>query len=89
MARFVMWGSYCDDVLERRAPHREAHLARLAQLQRDGALVTLGPTVDLAMVFGVYEAPDEAAARALVEDDPYWRHGVWTAYEVKEWTQAF
>jgi uncharacterized protein YciI len=54
-----------------------------------GTLVTIGPTKDLTQVFAIYEAEDETTVRQLVEADPYWQHGVWTAYEVKEWIQAF
>ncbi|MBD3880739.1 YciI family protein [Phormidium tenue FACHB-886] len=89
MPKYVLWGSYCPDVLEKRAPHRQAHLDRLAQLKAAGALITIGPTQDLTKVFGVYEAADEAAARQLVEDDPYWQHGIWTEYNLQEWIQAF
>lgn len=88
MAKYVLFGSYCEDVLERRAPHREAHLAGLKHQQADGILITLGPTQDLKQVFGIYEAADEATVRALIENDPYWQHGIWTDYEVKEWIQA-
>ncbi len=88
MAKYVLFGSYCEDVLERRAPHREAHLAGLKQQQADGILITLGPTQDLKQVFGIYEAADEATVRSLIENDPYWQHGIWTDYEVKEWIQA-
>nr|WP_267871767.1 hypothetical protein [Nostoc sp. CHAB 5715] len=36
----------------------------------------------------------EAAAifandRELIENDPYWKNGIWTEYSVKEWIQAF
>lgn len=89
MPKYVLWGSYCNDVLEKRAPHRQAHLDRLATLKQAGTLITLGPTQDLTQVFGVYEADNERVARRLVEDDPYWQHGIWTDYEVKEWIQAF
>lgn len=89
MPKYVLWGSYCDDVLEKRAPYRQAHLDRLTELRDAGALITLGPTQDLTKVFGVYEAEDEATARQLVEDDPYWKNGIWTEYEIKEWIQAF
>lgn len=89
MAKFILFGSYCDDVLEKRAPYREAHLAGLAKQKEAGTLITLGPTADLAKVFGIYEAPDEATVRQWVEGDPYWQHGVWTEYEIKEWIQAF
>jgi uncharacterized protein YciI len=39
-------------------------------------------------VFGLYEAPDETTVRQLIEADPYWEHGIWIEYEVKEWIQA-
>jgi len=87
--RFVLWGSYCEDVLERRAPYREAHLQRLARLKAEGKVITIGPTKDLTKIFGVYEAPDEATVRQFVEEDPYWTGGVWTEYTVMEWIQAF
>ena len=89
MPKYVMWGSYCDDVLEKRSLYRQAHLDRLAKLKESGVLVTIGPTQDLAQVFGVYEAEDEPTVRRLVEEDPYWQNGIWTEYEVKEWIQAF
>lgn len=88
MAKYVMWGSYCDNVLERRAPFREAHLAGLQQQKAAGLLVTLGPTADLTQVFGIYEAADEATVRGLIEADPYWQNGIWTEYQVKAWIQA-
>lgn len=89
MPKFVLWGSYCDDVLEKRVPFRQAHLDRLAKLKAAGSVVTIGPTQDLTKVFGVYEAADEAIVRQLVESDPYWQNGIWTEYDVKEWIQAF
>lgn len=88
MPKYIMQGTYCADVLEKRAPHRQAHLDGLHQQKADGILLTLGPTQDLTRCFGIYDAPDEATVRSLIEGDPYWQNGVWTAYEVKEWIQA-
>jgi len=88
MTKYVLWGTYCDDVLERRAPYRQAHLDGLAQQKDSGVLITIGPTKDLTQVFGIYEAEDEGSVRQLIESDPYWQHGVWTEYDVKEWIQA-
>ena len=84
-----MWGTYCENVLEKRAPYREAHLQGLAQQKEAGTLITLGPTQDATMVFGIYEADSEEAVKTLVESDPYWQNGIWTGYEIKEWIQAF
>lgn len=89
MPKYVMWGSYCENVEEKRAPFRQDHLEGLKQQKEAGTLLTIGPTKDLKQVFGLYDAPDEATVRKLVENDPYWQNGIWTEYEVKEWIQAF
>lgn len=88
MSKYVMWGRYCADVLEKRAPHRQAHLDGLNQQKADGILVTLGPTKDLTQVFGIYEAESLEQVQQLVEADPYWQNDIWTEYTVKEWIQA-
>lgn len=89
MAKYVLWGSYCDNALEKRTPYREAHLQGL-QAQKDrGILVALGPTTDNRKVFGIYDAEDEATVRQLVEADPYWQNGIWTDYEIHAWNQVF
>ena len=89
MPKYVMWGNYCENVEEKRAPYRQAHLDGLKEQKEQGVLLTIGPTKDLKQVFGLYDAPDEATVRKLVENDPYWQNGVWTDYQVKEWIQAF
>ncbi len=89
MPKYVMWGTYCADVLEKRAPHRQAHLDGLAAQKQSGILITIGPTQDLTKVFAIYEAENEAKVRQLIEADPYWQNEVWTEYEVHEWIQVF
>jgi uncharacterized protein YciI len=88
MPKYVMWGRYCDNVLEKRAPYRQAHLEGLTRQKEAGILITIGPTKDITQVFAIYEAPDEATVCQLVENDPYWQNNIWTEYEVKEWIQA-
>ena len=89
MARFVLWGTYCADALVKRSPYRDEHLARLQALKEQGILVTLGPTEGSTHVFGIFEADDIAVVRNLVEDDIYWKQGIWTSLEVYPWVQAF
>lgn len=89
MPRYVLWGSYCENALEKRTPYRSAHLEGL-QAQKDaGILVALGPTVDNTKVFGIYEADSEAQVRSLIEQDPYWQNGIWTEFEIHAWNQVF
>jgi uncharacterized protein len=89
MPKYIMWGSYCQDALEKRTPYRQDHLAGLAAQKEKGILITLGPTKDNTQVFGIYEAETEAQVKELVESDPYWKNQIWTEYQVKEWIQAF
>jgi uncharacterized protein YciI len=87
--KFVLWGTYCPDALERRTPFRQEHLAGLQRQKDEGVLLTLGPTEGSTHVFGIYEAEDRAVVEALVKNDIYWRQGIWTAVEVYPWIQAF
>nr|WP_322095888.1 YciI family protein [Pseudanabaena mucicola] len=89
LKKFVMWGSYCENVLEKRVPFRQAHLDNLKSLHDAGQLLTVGPTQDVTKVFAVYVASDRAAAKQLVEADPYWQNGIWTDYEIHEWIQVY
>ncbi|HEY9847555.1 MAG TPA: YciI family protein [Candidatus Caenarcaniphilales bacterium] len=88
MPKYVMWGTYCEDVLEKRAPYRQAHLDNLAVQKAAGTLITIGPTQDLTKVFAIYESDSEATVCQLIEADPYWQNNVWTDYNVYEWIQA-
>ena len=88
MARFVLWGTYCADALEKRTPYREKHLSRLKSLKQDGILVTLGPTEGSTHVFGIFEAETLSVVQQLVAEDVYWREGIWTAVNVYPWIQA-
>ena len=88
MTKYVLWGDYCDDVVEKRAPYRQAHLDGLTAQKEAGILVTLGPTQDLKHVFGIYEAEAEAKVRQLIESDPYWQNRIWIHYSLHPWIQA-
>ncbi|PSO50531.1 MAG: hypothetical protein BRC33_02890 [Cyanobacteria bacterium SW_9_44_58] len=47
MPKYVIWGSYCDNVKEKRAPFRQAHLDGLKAQKEAGTLLTIGPTKDV------------------------------------------
>ncbi|ABM78560.1 conserved hypothetical protein [Prochlorococcus marinus str. MIT 9313] len=89
MARFVLWGTYCENALEKRSPFREEHLNRLTTLKKQGILITLGPTEGSTHVFGIFEAASLDVVRKLLEQDVYWKEGIWTSLEVYPWVQAF
>jgi hypothetical protein len=87
--RFVLWGTYCTNALEKRTPYREEHLAGLQRQKDDGVLITLGPTEGSTHVFGIYEAESQDVVEQLLHNDVYWRNGIWTELKVYPWIQAF
>jgi len=89
MARFVLWGTYCENVLDKRAAYREEHLAGLQRQKEQGVLITIGPTVDATHVFGIYEAESQEQVEVLVKNDVYWHNGIWTEVTVHPWIQVF
>ena len=87
--KFVLWGRYCENALEKRTPFRQDHLAGLQRQKDSGQLLTLGPTEGSTHVFGIYEAGSREEVEALIRADVYWRNGIWTEFEVHPWIQAF
>ena len=83
--RFLLFYEYVADVLKRRRPHRDAHLAGIRAGQEDGRIVMAGPLGDpphgAAIVFAERD-PAEAFAQA----DPYVTNGLVTAWRVEPWT---
>jgi uncharacterized protein YciI len=82
----VLFYEYVKDVLERRGPYREAHLARIAAEREAGRIVMAGalgdPPAGAAIVFKDVE-PDEVEAFARA--DPYVKAGLVTGWRVEPW----
>jgi uncharacterized protein YciI len=78
---------YVDDVLERRAPHREEHLELIRSWKDDGRLLMAGPLGDppsgAAFVFKV---DDPSELDEFVAADPYVANGIVTSHSVARWT---
>ena len=89
MDQFILWGSYCEDALEKRIPFREEHLNRLFLLKQKGLLITLGPTKCNKYVFGIFQAEDIENIRTLIKEDIYWKKGIWNDFQIYSWIQAF
>lgn len=68
------------DYAARREPHRQAHIQRLEALRRAGVLVGGGPAPDGRGADIVYRVPQPAQLRQVIEEDPYWTGGAWTAW---------
>ena len=89
MDKFIVFGTYCEDAINKREPFREQHLNRLRNLKNENILVTLGPTKCTKYLFGIFNANDDNQLRRIIEEDIYWKKGIWTTFEIYPWVQAF
>jgi len=77
---------YVPDVLERRAPHREGHLAHAAQAKAQGLLVAGGALGDPPHGgLLVFATGDAGAVERFAAEDPYVVNGIVTAWRVEPW----
>ena len=89
MEKFVVFGEYCKDAINKREPFRKQHLNRLKSLKDRDVLVTLGPTKCTKYLFGIFNANDENELKDIIEEDIYWENGIWINYDIYPWIQAF
>lgn len=84
----VLFYDYVDDILERRGPYREAHLAHAETAREAGTLRFLGALGDpVSGALGVFRAGVEEIEE-FVADDPYVKAGLVTAHRIEPWTVA-
>jgi hypothetical protein len=76
-----------DDYLTRREAHRAAHLERIVGLRNRGVCIAGGPAPDGRTADLLYRVGQTGGLKVLVEEDPYWKGGVWTGYEPRTFTQ--
>jgi uncharacterized protein len=83
--RQMLFYEYVGDILERREPFRDAHLAELRAGKDAGRILMAGPLGDpphgAAIVFA-----DQGAAEQFAQADPYVINGLVTAWHVEPWT---
>ena len=81
---YILFYDYVENIIERRAPHREAHMNDDPRRKDDGRIVMAGPLGDpphgAAIVF-----KDRAAAEAFPQSDPYVANGLVTEWRVDPW----
>lgn len=77
---------YVPDILERRAPVRDAHLAQAREAHEQGVLLMAGALADPVdgAVF-VFTTGDRSVVEDFVARDPYVREGLVTAWRIRPW----
>ena len=86
MAPTALIYDYVEGMLERRAPHRESHLAHVGRWSADGRLRMAGALGDAPEgALFVFEVDDPAAVEEFVAADPYVEAGLVTGSRVVAW----
>jgi uncharacterized protein len=83
---YLLIYEYVDGMLERRQPHREAHLAHVERWCSDGPLAMAGATGDppTGALF-VFETTDVAEVEAFTAADPYREAELITESRIEPW----
>jgi uncharacterized protein YciI len=78
---------YVEDILDRRAPHREAHLGHVAAWKDTGQLLIAGAVGDPphGALFVFSAATSLRDIETFASDDPYVHAGLVTARRVEPW----
>ncbi len=83
----ALFYDYVPDMLDRRGPFREGHLALIDRFASDGRIVIAGAVGDPPSGGLIVFAADERdAIDAFVAEDPYVANGLVTAHRVEPWT---
>jgi uncharacterized protein YciI len=77
---------YVEDVVERRKPVRDAHLATIERWREEGHLVIAGAVGDPPHTAMLAFRGDPQVAETFVVDDPYVAAGLVTRWSVQPWT---
>ena len=82
----VLFYEYVPDIAERRAPHREAHLARIQTEKQAGRIVMAGalgePPTGAAIVF---EGVSPAEIESFAQEDPYVQAALVVDWRIEPW----
>ncbi len=87
MNYYILFYDYIDNILERRAPHRSAHLALAQASHQRGELLlggALADPVDSAVL--VFKADGPETVENFVQNDPYVKNGLVTRWQIRPWS---
>ncbi len=84
---FILFYDYVENILEKRIPHREAHLALATEYANRGEIIlggALANPADGAVI--VFKLEDKTLVEAFVDKDPYVINGLVKKWHIREWT---
>lgn len=82
----LLFYDYVDDIAERRAPFREAHLTLAREMHERGVLLMAGALVEpLDGAVLAFVTDDRSIVENFVAQDPYVREGLVTSWRIRSW----
>ena len=85
-AYWLLFYDYVDNIVERRGPFRDAHLAQAREAHDRGALLFAGALADpVDGALFVFSADDRAEVEDYAGNDPYVTEGLVTEWRVRPW----
>jgi uncharacterized protein YciI len=81
----VLTYAYVEGIIEKRAPHRAAHLAHAKRYADQGRLVAGGAWEDASGAMLVFRTAAADDVHHFAQEDPYVRAGLVTRHEVRPW----
>jgi len=79
---------YVPDVLEKRGPYREEHIALANRFIQEGSCLSGGPVGEVGSEVpkgALFVFEDADSAEAYAKGDPYVANGIVTKYSIEEW----
>lgn len=87
MKTFAVFTHFVEDVAEKRAPYREAHIANLRALGEKGMLLMGGALLDpLDCGLLIMRAASKEEIENVLASDPYAINGIWAKIVIREWS---
>jgi uncharacterized protein YciI len=83
---YVLIYDYVDNIVERRAPHRERHLEKYREWRSDGRIVMGGAIGDPP--YGahiVFDVDNPTIVEEFARSDPYMLEGLVTDWRIVHW----
>lgn len=82
----LLYQQVCDNYVEKRAAHRDAHLALARESYDRGELLLGGAFADpIDSALLVFQGPDASVVEKFVARDPYVQNGLITRYAIRNW----
>ena len=86
--KFLLKYDYIPEVLEKRGPYREEHIALANKFIEDGTCLSGGPCGEVGMEIpkgALFVFTTAESAQEYAEGDPYVANGIVTEYSIEEW----